>query len=97
MFEEFKYFQKKYSFEIVLISDQKFIIPEYKIDLLTKSKKLLNTIENINIVSIKQNSKNLIKEKSEKKKETIKVKAKSKKTKTKKKIRTLWVRRKKKS
>ena len=26
----------------------KFIIPEYKIDLLNKSKKIINTIENIN-------------------------------------------------
>ena len=39
--EELKYFQKKYSFEVKILSKDEFIIPEYKIDLLNKSKKLL--------------------------------------------------------
>ena len=39
--EEFKYFQKKYLLKIELISDEKLIIPEYKIELLNKSKKLI--------------------------------------------------------
>ena len=52
LLDELKYFQKKYSFEIKIFSDEKFIIPEYKIDLLNKSKKLINSIENINTVLI---------------------------------------------
>ena len=36
-----EYFQKKYSLEIKLFSNNTFIIPEYKIDLLNKSKNLL--------------------------------------------------------
>ena len=46
--DELKYFQKKYSFEIKILSDDKFIIPEYKIDLFNKSKKMINSIENKN-------------------------------------------------
>ena len=36
LLDELKYFQKKYSFEVNLLSEEKFIIPEYKIDLLNK-------------------------------------------------------------
>ena len=45
--KELSYFQKKYSYKIELIEDAKLIIPEYKIELLNKSKKIINTIENI--------------------------------------------------
>ena len=45
--DELKYFQKKYLFKIEILSDEKLIIPEYKIELFNKSKKLINTIENI--------------------------------------------------
>ncbi len=98
LLDELKYFQKKYSFEIRIQSDDKFVIPEYKIDLLNKSKKLINTFENINsiIENVKTKSNN-VKTKREKNKEVAKTKDKIKKTKTKKKIRTLWVRRKKKT
>ena len=34
-----KYFEKKYAFKIEIISDDKLIIPEYKIELQNKSKK----------------------------------------------------------
>ena len=51
LIEELKYFQKKYSFDIKILPDDSFVIPEYKIDLLNKSKKLINTIENINKLS----------------------------------------------
>ena len=99
LLEELKYFQKKYLFEIKILSDEKFIIPEYKIDLLNKSKKIIKSIENIDsIIEIKKVKKSLIKDKKEKKekiKETKKDKEKIKKTKSKKKLRTLWVRRKK--
>ena len=98
LLEELKYFQKKYSFEVKILSEERFIIPEYKINLLNKSKKLVNTIENINsITEVKKAKVNFIKGKKEKIKEIVKTKDKIKKTKSKKKIRTLWVRRKKKA
>jgi ribonuclease E len=98
LLDEVKYFQKKYSHEIKIMSNDKFIIPEYKIDLLNKSKKLLNSIENINtIIEIKKAKKNFIKEKKGKTLEINKSKEKNKKSKIKKKVRTLWVRRKKKN
>ena len=97
LLDELKYFQKKYSYEVKILSNSSFVIPEYKIDLLNKSKKLINTIENINpIMNLKNNKPALKKEKKEKKNELSKTKDKTKKTKIKKKIRTLWVRRKKK-
>ena len=97
LLDELKYFQKKYSFEVKILSDDKFIIPEYKIDLLNKTKKLINTIENINsIIQTNKTKKSYTKNKKEKAKENIKSKEKIKKNKPKKKIRTLWVRRKKK-
>ena len=97
LLEELKYFQKKYSFKIEILSDQKLIIPEYKIDLLNKSKKLIKSIENIDkILETKKIKKELEKEKKETKKDTKKNKKEIKKKKTKKKLRTLWMRRKKK-
>ena len=94
LFEELKYFQKKYLFKIEILSNEKMIIPEYKIDLMSKSKKIVSTVENIEIIpEIKK-----IKKKTDKE---IKLKQKPskdvKKKKIKKKIRTLWVRRKKKN
>ena len=62
------------------------------------SKKLIKTIENINsIIQINKTKNNVLKKKREKGKENIKTKEKIKKTKLKKKVRTLWIRRKKKS
>ena len=96
LLEELKYFKKKYSLDIKILSNYTFIIPEYKIDLLNRSKKILKSVENINlIVETKKITKKLVNEKKEINKETSKSKIKIKKTKTKKKIRTLWVRRKK--
>ena len=98
LLDELKYFQKKYSFDVKVLSNEKFIIPEYKIELLNKSKKIINTIENIDtIFEKKQIIKKIKKDKKNKIKETLKSKDKIRKTKSKKKIRTLWVRRKKKS
>ena len=96
LIEELKYFQKKYSLEIRVLSNDKFIIPEYKIDLLNKSKKILNSVENINSI-IHVETKNIVKDKKVKEKIKVKIKEKTKKTKDKKKVRTLWVRRKKKN
>jgi ribonuclease E len=97
--KEIEHFQKKYSFKIEFLANAKMVIPEYKIDLLNKSKKLINTVEDLDKI-------NLIKENSEDKKKQFKsspstklVEKKLKKTKTLKKkksqLRTLWVRRKK--
>ena len=94
--DEVKYFQKKYSFEVKILSEEKFIIPEYKIDLLNKSKKVINSVENINYIIEDNKEKDNSKKKKEETKASQKRKGKVKKTKTKKKVRTLWVRRKKK-
>ena len=93
LLEEIKYFQKKYSFKIDILSDEKLIIPEYKIELMNKSKKVLNTFENIkNVIELKINDNKKFKNKKEIKKQKKEVK----KNKVKKRLRTLWVRRKKK-
>ena len=97
LIEEVKYFQKKYLFKIEILSDEKLIIPEYKIELLNKTKRLVNVVENINsIIEIKKPKKNIVKEKKITKKVKKEVKD-VKKAKTKKKLRTLWIRRKKKN
>ena len=97
LLDELKYFQKKYTFEIKILSNDKFVIPEYKIDLLNKSKKLINSIENIStIVEIKKVKMNSSQKKTNSK-SSVKSKEKIKKLKSKNKIRTLWKRRKKKS
>ena len=92
--DELKHFKKKYSFDIKIFSEQNFIIPEYKIDLLNKTKKIINSIENIEF-AIKR--KNLDREIIKEKKASFKVKTKSKEKvkKTKTKAKTLWIRRKK--
>ena len=93
LLDELKYFQKKYLIKIELFSEEKLIIPEYRIELLNKSKKVLNINENIEKFFEK---KEVIKEKSKLKKDLRKVKKETKKLKNKKNLRTLWVRRKKK-
>ena len=95
LIEELKYFQKKYSFKVEILSGLHLIIPEYKIDLLNKSKKIINTIENINAISeVKKIPEKKVKVKKDTKK--IITKKDTKKKKIKKILRTLWVRRKKK-
>ncbi len=93
--EELKYFQKKYSYKIELLSNSELIIPEFKIVLLNKTKKIIQTFENI--IDIKKIKKNTINEKKTKKelKKNKKDKKEIKKSKIKKNSRTLWVRRKK--
>ena len=86
--KEIEYFQKKYSFKINLLPDPSLLIPEYKIELLNKSKKAIKVIEHIKNIKIKKTSTiGKINKKTDKK---IK-KPGSKKTKN---IRTLWSRRK---
>ena len=92
--EELKYFQKKYSLKIELVADNNLLIPEYKIELLNKSKKVLNIIEKIEkIIEVKRENKGEKKEKKNNKKN----KKETKKIKSKKQLRTLWVRRKRKT
>ncbi len=94
LIDELKYFQKKYSFKVEVLSEKKLIIPEYKIELLNKSKKVIKLIENIsNIIQLNMNSLDNRKIKKDEKK----IKKNLKKTKSKKNLRTLWVRRKKKT
>ena len=94
--KEIEYFEKKYSFKINFLSDDSLIIPEYKIELLNKSKKILNKVENIekieNNLGAKQKSKKIKSEKIIDLKKTKKTKLLRKKTIR---PRTLWVRRKK--
>ena len=99
LIKEIQYFQKKYSCKISFLAASNLIIPEYQIELLNKSKKIINVIKNINkLYEIKDN---LIDKKMAKRSKSEKVidLKRSKKTKdTKKKIkkpRTLWMRRKK--
>jgi ribonuclease E len=93
LIDELKYFQKKYSITIEILSDQKLLLPEHKIDLLNKSKKIINSIENVNNIIISKKVEK--KETKNTKKEIKKNKKTEKKIKTKKKLRNLWVRRKK--
>ncbi len=98
--KELTYFQKKYSHKIDFIEENEFIIPEYKIELLNKSKKIIDKIENIK--SIKNSKSILIKnvtkiQKTDKKNSKISAKSVREKVEPKKskKPRTLWVRKKK--
>ena len=97
LLDELKYFQKKYSFEVKILSNDKFIVPEYKIDLLNKSKKLINSVENIHTIVHVNKIKNNFKTSTAKDKKIGKNKEKIKKTLIKKKIRTLWTRKKRKN
>ena len=45
--KELSFFEKKYKFKINIMSDSNLIIPEYKIHLLNKNKKIIDKIENI--------------------------------------------------
>ena len=96
LFEELTYFKKKYSIKVEIIEEEKFIIPEYKIDLLNKSKKIIKSIENVHsLVETKNQEKKSIKKKEVATKKKLKIENISKKKKVKKTKKTLWVRRKK--
>jgi|TARA_B100001741_G_scaffold118164_1_gene97498 ribonuclease E len=96
--KEINYFQKKYSYKIELISDSLLVIPEYKIELLNKSKKVIDKVENIVKLQFNSLTSDFKKVKKDTKK-TTKTFSKSDKIKNReKKItkpRTLWTRRKK--
>tara|TARA_Y100001970_G_scaffold291987_1_gene431387 strand:- start:5760 stop:7550 length:1791 start_codon:yes stop_codon:yes gene_type:complete len=44
---ELSFFQKKYKFKINIYSDKNLIIPEYRISLLNKNKKVIDVVENL--------------------------------------------------
>jgi len=50
LMKEINHFKTKYKLEFNIISDNTLVIPEYKIDLLTKNKKIIKKIENIETV-----------------------------------------------
>jgi len=49
--KEIDYFKNKYKIEFNLISDKSLVIPEYKINLLNKTKKILKKVENIEVIT----------------------------------------------
>ncbi|MDC3021307.1 Rne/Rng family ribonuclease [Pelagibacteraceae bacterium] len=74
--EELSFFEKKYKFKINITADSQLIIPEYKIHLLNKNKKIIEKFENIkNSYESKENNiqKNKVfpSEKNKKKKDTL--------------------------
>ncbi len=98
--KEMDYFKKKYSYSIEFIASPLLIIPEYKIELLNKSKKIISKFENINKVlesSFKNKKETFKVSKIEKKNDKSSVKNFKEKNQIKKigKPRTLWTRRKK--
>ncbi|OUX53197.1 MAG: ribonuclease E/G [Pelagibacteraceae bacterium TMED287] len=104
--KEIDYFQKKYAFKIDLIADPELIVPEYKIALLNKNKKVVNKVEkfekmeNLSTEILNKTKSKSVKKKQEKiivlDKERKNLKNKKNISKKKKNSpRTLWVRRKK--
>ena len=94
--KEIEYFEKKYSYKINFLADNMLVIPEYKIELLSKLKKVINKFENIDKIKINLESKEKIKKSKPEKIVDLKKLKKTKVVKKKKTIpRTLWVRRKK--
>ena len=74
--EELSFFEKKYKFKINITADSQLIIPEYKIHLLNKNKKIIEKFENLkNTYESKgnniQKNKVFTSEKSKKKKDTL--------------------------
>jgi len=53
--KEVEHFKKKYKLEFNVIADENQIIPEYRIELLNKNKKIIKKIENIEKIYSKSN------------------------------------------
>ncbi len=95
--KEINYFENKYNFKIEFMGDSALIVPEYKIQLLNKNKKIVNKIENINKIDnaridFKKNTTKVVKLTEEKKDNKNKKKLQKGKVSL---GRTLWVRKKK--
>ena len=103
--KEITYFEEKFKIKIAFLSDPELIIPEYRISLIDKNKKVINKVQNINKIEgfEKKPLKEVKKTKAVKKNKSNKKPVQGKKEKNiekKEKIkspRTLWVRRKKKA
>jgi ribonuclease E len=54
--KEILFFEKKYKFKINIIPDNDLIIPEYKIHLLNRNKKIIKKIENFKTIVAKNNN-----------------------------------------
>ena len=106
LIKEIEYFQKKYGYKIEFFADSELIVPEYKIILLNKNKKIVSKVENLNKIEgieknfLQKNTKKITKKVDSK---VVKLSSEKKLEKTKKvsvsgknkKPRTLWVRTKK--
>ena len=94
--KEIEYFQKKYNFKIDFVADNELILPEYRINLLNKNKKIVSKVENLKKI---EKIKIPVTDKVDKiKVQKDKEENKTKKITSKRNIRsprTLWVRRKK--
>jgi len=101
--KEIKYFQDKFKININFFADPQLIIPEHCINLFDKNKKIINKVQNINKIEglIKDIKIQEAKITKKEKKNSKSISEKTKKINTKKnkikKLRTLWVRRKKKA
>ena len=97
--KELSYFQKKYSYKIELTEKAEFIIPEYRIELLNKSKKIINKFEHISQIKNSSFQKEQTFKTSKDAKKNSKISTKKIKVreeiKKDKKPRTLWIRKKK--
>ena len=96
--KDVEYFQKKYGHKMEFVSSSELVVPEYRINLLNKNKKIVKIIENLNKIeglSVDPKSKNSKKNEDKIAKASEAKKTKKTALKKKKKLRTLWVRRKK--
>jgi len=57
--KEIDYFEKVYKFKINLISDKNLVLPEYKIDLLNKNKKIIKNLYNIENIEQPSNERDI--------------------------------------
>ncbi len=93
---EITFFEKKYKFKINIIPDNTLVIPEYKIHLFNKNKKIINQIENFKKIDQKfQKNNNVVNINSRNKTKDLENFQKNKKQINKGLGKTLWVRRKK--
>ncbi len=68
---ELNFFQKKYKFKINIKSDKNLIIPEYKITLLNKNKKVIDVVESFIKINGKKPEKKISKQKPKDKNNTL--------------------------
>tara|TARA_B100001093_G_scaffold516722_1_gene596159 strand:- start:784 stop:2622 length:1839 start_codon:yes stop_codon:yes gene_type:complete len=92
--KEISYFQKKYKYKINFVSDDELLLPEYKINLFNKNKKVVEKIENVKKIDIKS-KKNIKNNEKILKTKVVKLNKEKKLKQKKRPLRTLWVRRKK--